>query len=433
MAEGERPAKGIARPPLPLAPRRAPAAPGTPKRSIGHHLDELRKVILNLAFFALVGLLVFAAAKVLNSGDMTIDAVSLPKNIREMGYTEDGAALILSDNIRHIGAAAKSDGALLSIKTNFDEQDISVPVEGLSFGTVIRLLRQTLGLPQHRLIADFVCPTEPCLTSNLELRLRYLKGTGAPEHLANVKGSSPDAILQAAAEQFMAREAPMALALYLYNEQPQRRAEAMALTTNIALSNSDEKLAAINLIGVELLERPEKRSEDLKQAITYFQRVAEENPGIAMAFTNWGAALSALGDKDGAVEKYREAIRLAPEEHLQHHNLGVVLSNLGRDAEATAAFQQAIALAPDYTDSYIGLGGVQLKSGDAAAALKTFEKAASLSPDKADVHYSIGVAADQAGKPAEALQAFQTYLRLAPDAADKVTVEGFIDALSKQP
>jgi hypothetical protein len=84
---------------------------------------------------------------------------------------------ILSDNIRTIAEAAKSDEALLTVKTNFEEQDISVPVEGLSFSSIIRLLRQTLGLPQHRLIADFVCPNEPCTTGNLELRLRYLKGT----------------------------------------------------------------------------------------------------------------------------------------------------------------------------------------------------------------------------------------------------------------
>jgi tetratricopeptide (TPR) repeat protein len=178
--------------------------------------------------------------------------------------------------------------------------------------------------------------------------------------VANVKGASPDAILQAAAERFMEQQAPMALALHLYNEEPARRAEAMALTQRIARSDSDEKLSALNLIGVELLERPEKRPEDLKQAIGYFEQVIAQEPGLAMAHTNWGAALSALGDKAGATEKYREAIRLAPDEPMQHHNLGVVLAAQGKNAEAIASFEKAISLAPGYADSYMGLGGVQM-------------------------------------------------------------------------
>jgi hypothetical protein len=208
---------------------------------VGHHLDEVRKIILNLAFLGVVGLLVFAAAKVLRSDDLMIDAIGLPKNIKDLGYTEDGAALILSDNIRQIAEAAKSDGNLFHIKTNFDEQDITVPVEGLSFGSIHRLLRQTLGLPQNRLIGDFVCTNEPCSTANLELRLRTLEGVGAPKPLATIRGAGPDAILQAAAERYMQDKTPMALSLSLY-ERPERREEALSL----ALSRTAGRRPALN-------------------------------------------------------------------------------------------------------------------------------------------------------------------------------------------
>lgn len=415
-----------------MAPRPSARTHGPPRHSVSHHLDELRKIILNLAFFVVVGLLVFAATKLLGSDDLMIDAVGLPKNIKELGYSEDGAALALSDNIRRIADAAKSDDALITIKTNFEEQDIAVPVEGLSFGSIIRLIRQALGLPQNRLIGDLVCPNEPCLTSNLEIRLRTLEGTGAPKPLATIKGSSPDAILQAAAERYMQDKAPMALALYLYNAAPSRKPEALDLAQHLVQSDHPEKLAALNLIGVELFERPEKSPEDLKQAITYFQQMVEEDPSIAMAYTNWGAALSALGDKAGAVEKYRKAIELSPDEHLTHHNLGAVLSDMGKEAEAVPAFERAIALDPSDPDSYVGLAAAQLKLGRAADSLANYEKAANFHPEQADIQYSIGVAADQAGKPAVARQAFETYLTLVPDAADKATVQGFIDQLSKQ-
>jgi tetratricopeptide (TPR) repeat protein len=206
----------------------------------------------------------------------------------------------------------------------------------------------------------------------------------------------------------------------------------LSLARQLVQTNDPERLAALNLLGVALFEKPEKKPEDLKQAISYFEQMVQEDPGIAMAYTNWGAALSALGDKAGAVEKYRKAIELSPGEAMQHHNLGAVLADQGKDAEAVAAFSRAIELNPGEPDSYVGLASSQLKLGDAAASLATYQKAASLAPSDAGIQYSIGVAADQAGKPVDARQAFENYLTLSPDAPDKATVQGFIDALSKQ-
>ncbi len=417
---------------MPLAPR-AKARPRQ-RTSIGNQLDEWRKIILNATFFAIFGILIFTAAKVLRSNDMVIEAIGLPKNIKDLGYTEDGAALLLSENIRRIAAKANSNEALLAIKAKFEDRDITVPVEGLSFDSIIRLLRQTFGLPQNRLIGDFVCVSDPCLSTNLELRLRLLQGTAPPKALAAVKGASHDAILQAAAERFMETTSPISLALYLYSDEagPGRRADAIALAQRITTSDTVDRLAALNLIGAELLERPEKRPEDLNAAIVYFRQMIESDPSVAMAYTNWGAALSALGDKAGAIEKYKQAIALDPGEAMQQHNLGVVFASQGQNADAAAAFEKAIALDPNYADSYLGLGSAQMSGGNAAAALAAFAKAGTIAPDNADIQYNIGIAARGDGKPLMARQAFESYLRLKPDAADAVAVQGFITELSKE-
>ena len=108
-----------------------------------------------------------------------------------------------------------------------------------------------------------------------------------------------------------------------------------------------------------------------------------------------------------------------------------MLSDEGKDAEAVSAFERAIALNPDDPDSYVGLASSQLKLGKAAESLASYENAARLSPGNAGIQYSIGVAADQAGQRATARQAFESYLALSPDATDKVTVQGYIEQLSK--
>ena len=51
----------------------------------------------------------------------------------------------------------------------------------------------------------------------------------------------------------------------------------------------------------------------------------------------------------GAIEKFREAIRLAPENARAHYQLGLALERTGARAEAQAHFAEAERLAPYLT------------------------------------------------------------------------------------
>jgi predicted O-linked N-acetylglucosamine transferase (SPINDLY family) len=65
--------------------------------------------------------------------------------------------------------------------------------------------------------------------------------------------------------------------------------------------------------------------------------------------------LKDVGQLDGAVAAYRQAIRLKPDYALAHGNLGNALKDMGQLEEAVASFREAIRLKPDFAEAHSNL------------------------------------------------------------------------------
>lgn len=68
-----------------------------------------------------------------------------------------------------------------------------------------------------------------------------------------------------------------------------------------------------------------------------------------------GIALYRAGDVRGAVAKYAEAVRLAPDVPEYHCNLGAALGQTGQYDAAALEFEQALRLRPGYPEASRGL------------------------------------------------------------------------------
>jgi Flp pilus assembly protein TadD len=66
-----------------------------------------------------------------------------------------------------------------------------------------------------------------------------------------------------------------------------------------------------------------------------------------LRLNNEGAALEKAGNLKGALEKYRDAVRLAPEHPGFRLNFGVALLRLGQWKEGLAELHEASRLDPD--------------------------------------------------------------------------------------
>jgi len=99
-----------------------------------------------------------------------------------------------------------------------------------------------------------------------------------------------------------------------------------------------------------------------------------------MACGNLGLALSARGDTVGAIEQYRNSIRLFPDYADAHNNLAGSLMNLSQWDEAAGEFQIALTLDPKLARAQAGLGYVLLKQGKLDDAIVHFQKALEIDP-----------------------------------------------------
>lgn len=238
-------------------------------------------------------------------------------------------------------------------------------------------------------------------------------------------------------------------------------------------------LAAVALAGVVAL-RPSPQTARLMPSLTSAAEAAPVRPPVepraseaAPAFLRPTSAFEGAlagqgayqrGDVSGALEHYRQAVQLEPNNPELLNNLGQVLVRAGRAREATDYFDRAIGLAPGvwayhfnrgrafavleqwgqalasyreaqqlFPDDYVtqfNLAQALRGSGDLPAAIQAYERAIQLAPGQADFHLSHGLALEAASRPAEAVAAYRRFLDLASDSPEADRVKGRIAELT---
>ena len=132
-----------------------------------------------------------------------------------------------------------------------------------------------------------------------------------------------------------------------------------------------------------------------------------------------GTVLRQLGDADGAINEFRETIRLQPASAEAQLSLGQMLQRRGDRDGAAAAFAEAGRLNQKKADVQastfaVGVGRAQIKAGDIAAAVAEFERAVTLASDNFEAHYELAKAFTALGRRELANAALAEARRLAP-------------------
>ena len=104
------------------------------------------------------------------------------------------------------------------------------------------------------------------------------------------------------------------------------------------------------------------------QAGDAYRDILNREPGLA-TFSRYAILLDSLGDIDGAVAMWRNAIANDGSGRLEdaawaNAQLGHLLVEQGRFAEAEGAFQDSLAVVPDYVHALAGLAEVHVARAD---------------------------------------------------------------------
>jgi Flp pilus assembly protein TadD len=105
-----------------------------------------------------------------------------------------------------------------------------------------------------------------------------------------------------------------------------------------------------------------------------------EHPGDAACLMLNGNVLLELDESKSAIEAFRAATQIAPDEHEAWSQMGIALMTEGRLEDAAEAFRTAVRLNPDNFRARVDLGNVLYMLGRSDKALESLEEASRLRP-----------------------------------------------------
>ena len=117
------------------------------------------------------------------------------------------------------------------------------------------------------------------------------------------------------------------------------------------------------------------------------------------------------GDIDGAIDEFKRALAVDPQNVNVQNSLGVCYGVQGKLDLAVDAFETAIRLDPEDVMATYNLGLAHLKQGDREKALGLFVQAHSLDGDNPEVAYQIAVCYREKDQPDAALEYFEKAAR----------------------
>ncbi len=155
---------------------------------------------------------------------------------------------------------------------------------------------------------------------------------------------------------------------------------------------------------------------DLQEAVKRLDRALARAPGDLDALLERGAVLFNLRQRQAAIDDFRAAERLAPQDFRGPYNLGIALAGSNDDAGAIGAFDRAARLNAKNSDIFVQRAVAERSLGRREAALRDSARAAELEPNSAEVRRFLADLEEERGDYAGAITNLDAALRSDADA-----------------
>lgn len=135
------------------------------------------------------------------------------------------------------------------------------------------------------------------------------------------------------------------------------------------------------LKGLQEVDEGRNGSDYLQQAVKFFERAEASNKSEKLLFFNHALILNYLGDQDGAIVLYLQAIRLDTLFNEAHFNLGMIYVNRKETAKAMDHLTEVLRYDPNNRTANLNLGKLYCSQGDRESARKYLQTVLGLNPN----------------------------------------------------
>ncbi len=159
----------------------------------------------------------------------------------------------------------------------------------------------------------------------------------------------------------------------------------------------------------------------MKPAMEQYRAALAIAPDNLEALNNLGTQLAQEGAGSGnnakvdeAIDCFRKALKIDPGSKTAHYNLAVALGNKGLTQEAIDEYHKTLALDPNLADAHVNLGNTLRKGGHVDDGIAEYQKALQLNPNYAEARASLALAYYTKGKKEDAIQEYKKALEIDP-------------------
>jgi len=188
----------------------------------------------------------------------------------------------------------------------------------------------------------------------------------------------------------------------------------------LATDNRSSETRNIKQQALDLIDEGNTIEEtgQLEQAMQRYDEAVRLAPDLARGHMNRGNILLATNDAEGALVAYMTAVKLEPDYAAAHYNLGHAHLQLNHQEEAQTAYKKAILLKEDFVDAHVALGCVLEDLEALEESAGSYRKALAIAPNYAEVHGNLGNILNKLGQLDAAAASYSKALAINPALLD---------------
>jgi len=156
------------------------------------------------------------------------------------------------------------------------------------------------------------------------------------------------------------------------------------------------------------------RKENYSQALEFFKKALELDPGNPEAHLNLGMTYMDMHSPQLAEPELQAAVSLKPLYSNARNALGMLYVGEGRTAEAEEQFRRSVEIDPNLT-AYGNLGLIHWRRGEAKLAEQEWRQALKLAPNDSSLLNNLGLACGKQERYPEAVSFFRKAIELQPN------------------
>jgi tetratricopeptide (TPR) repeat protein len=185
-----------------------------------------------------------------------------------------------------------------------------------------------------------------------------------------------------------------------------------------ALASSEKamQLNPTDSTAVMAYSRAVISSGDTGKAVAKWQQWTKDHPTDVRGFTLLGALQESQGDRNGAMDSYKKALAIQPDQPVAANNLAYLMVNTGQNLDVALSLAQVARRGmPTSPSSADTLAWIYYQKGNYDSARDLLEDAVKIAPDNATVHYHLGMTYAKLSNSAGAVTQLKKAAALAPN------------------